>query len=98
MKVVYGGPNTILSIGVAEIDGSPMPFVGMVSNAAHTSGAFKGLEAPAAIDLIDKSGGVVIFFENPDAASRISFLMSSLFDKASETEWGEVEEIGGSVQ
>ena len=98
MKIVYGGQKIVLSVGVVEVDGAPMPFVGMVDTTAHINGTFRDLDALQCVEMMDKSGGVVIFFENPDAASRMSFYLAALFDKASETEWGNVDQIEAVLQ
>lgn len=98
MKVVYGGPKNILTIGVVENDGMPMPFFAFVDAKAVENDAFVNLNAQQAIDEIDRIGGVVVFIENPDAASRLSMVLCQLFDQAEGTDWSDAEQEHGVMQ
>ena len=100
MKVVYGNPKTIMTIGMAVIGDIPTPFIGFVDKAkVEDSPLFAaGSDASAMIDKVDALGGVVIYIENPDAAERLTNHLMHLFDSAAESVWGEIEQTEAELQ
>lgn len=98
MKVVYGGPKNVLTIGVVENNGLPMPFFAFVDATAVEGEAFINLSAQQAVDEIDRIGGAVVFIENPEAASRLSMILCQLFNQAEETDWSDAEQEHGVMQ
>ena len=100
MKVVYGNPKTILTIGMAMMGDVPTPFIGFVDKALVESEPdfMAGTDSTAMINRIDSKGGVIIYFENPDAASRLHEMMNDLFDSAENGPWGDIEETEVGLQ
>lgn len=100
MKVVYGNPKTIMTIGMALIGDVPTPFIGFVDKAkmegdpAFALGS-NSLELTSKIDAV---GGVIIYIENPDAAERLSKHMLHLFEAALESDWGDIEQVEAELQ
>jgi len=100
MKVVYGNPKTILTLGVSMLGDIPTPFIGFVDRAkvADFDAISHGTDAAAIIGSIDDAGGVIIYIENPDAAERLHGFMSDLFSSASQGDWGGLNQSGASLQ
>ena len=100
MKVVYGNPKTIMTIGMAVIGDIPTPFIGFVDKAkVEDSPLFAaGSDASAMINKVDALGGVIIYIENPDAAERLTNHLMHLFDSAAESVWGEIEQSEAELQ
>lgn len=100
MKVVYGNPKTIMTIGMSLIGDVPTPFIGFVDKAkVEESPLFAaGSDASAMIDKVDALGGVVIYIENPDAAERLTNHLMHLFDSAAESVWGDIEQSETELQ
>lgn len=100
MKVVYGNPKTIMTIGMAVIGDIPTPFIGFFDKAkVEDSPLFAaGSDASAMIDKVDALGGVVIYIENPDAAERLTNHLMHLFDSAAESVWGDIEQAETELQ
>jgi hypothetical protein len=100
VKVVYGNPKTIMTIGMVLLGDIPTPFMGFVDKIkveADPAFAF-GSNAAAMIEKIDELGGVIIYVENPDAASRLHEMLNVLFNSATETPWGDIEETEVGLQ
>ena len=74
MKVVYGNPKTVLTLGVSLLGDIPTPFIGFVDRAkvSDFDAISRGTDASAIISRIDDAGGVIIYIENPDAAALIA--------------------------
>jgi len=100
VKVVYGNPKTIMTIGMAVIGDIPTPFIGFVDKAkVEDSPLFAaGSDASAMINKVDALGGVIIYIENPDAAERLTNHLMHLFDSAAESVWGEIEQSEAELQ
>lgn len=100
MKVVYGNPKTVLTLGVALLGDVPTPFIGFVDRAkvADFDAISSGTNAAAIIGRIDEAGGVIIYIENPDAAERLHSFMSDLFCSAQQGDWGGLNQSGASLQ
>ncbi len=100
MKVVYGNPKTIMTIGMSLIGDVPTPFIGFVDKAKVEGDNFftAGPSSTALIDKIDALGGVIIYIENPDAAERLSNHMMHLFEAAFESTWGDIEQTEAGLQ
>lgn len=100
MKVVYGNPKTVLTLGMATLGDIPTPFIGFADRAkvvdfdAMTSGP----DASVLIEKIDAAGGVIIYIENPIAAQRIHMMMSQLFEAAQAGEWGGLNQLEAGLQ
>lgn len=100
MKVVYGNPKTIMTIGMAMMGDVPTPFIGFVDKAkVEDSPLFAaGSDASAMIERVDALGGVIIYIENPEAASRLHEMMNDLFNSAEDGPWGDIEETEVGLQ
>ena len=100
MKVVYGNPKTIMTIGMAMLGDTPTPFFGFVDRASVEGDAFftEGPNSTSLIDKIDALGGVIIYLENPEAAERMHAFMAQLFDSASNSDWRNVEQAEATLQ
>lgn len=100
MKVVYGNPKTIMTIGMAVIGDIPTPFIGFVDKAkVEESPLFAvGSDASAMIERVDALGGVIIYVENPDAAERLTNHLMHLFDSAAQSVWGDIEQAETELQ
>jgi hypothetical protein len=102
VKVVYGNPKTIMTIGMSLIGDVPTPFIGFVDkDKAKVEGDnffTAGPSSTALIDKIDALGGVIIYIENPDAAERLSNHMMHLFEAAIESTWGDIEQAETELQ
>ncbi len=100
MKVVYGNPKTILTIGMAMMGDVPTPFIGFVDRVSveNEPDFMSGTDSTAMINRIDANGGVIIYFENPDAASRLHEMMNELFNSAEDGPWGDIEEVEVGLQ
>lgn len=100
MKVVYGNPKTVLTLGMATLGDIPTPFIGFADRAkvvdfdAMTSGP----DASVLIDKIDAAGGVIIYIENPDAAERLHKFMAHLFYSAQQGNWGDINQSEAELQ
>lgn len=100
MKVVYGNPKTVMTIGMAMLGETPTPFIGFVDKAKVEGDKFftAGPSSTALIDKIDALGGVIIFIENPDAAERMAQTMSLLFENAVDGDWGDINQVEAELQ
>ena len=100
MKVVYGNPKTILTIGMAMLGEVPTPFIGFVDKALVDSEPdfMVGTDSTAMINRIDSKGCVIIYIENPEAASRLHEMMNNLFNSAEDGPWGDIEEVEAGLQ
>jgi hypothetical protein len=101
LKIVYGSPKTVLTIGVAVLGDKPAPFIGFVDRdkmkdkAIFTEGA---QDAKQMISDIEDAGGVIIYIENPDAAERLTSNMMMTFASAIDTDWGDIEQVEAELQ
>jgi enoyl-[acyl-carrier-protein] reductase (NADH) len=101
MKVVYGTPKTVMAVGMAEVGELSTPFVAFVDKAKVDAdpdmmsvfGASNSI-----VDKIDGMGGVVVYFDNKDAAKQFMTMTAMLFQSAMDTDWYEVEEMDDTVQ
>ena len=100
MKVVYGNPLTLMTLGMSMLGDTPTPFIGFVdrSKMDGREGVTHGSDASVLIEEIDQMGGVVIYFENPEAAEKVHAVMSRLFMNAMSTDWSSVEQSGVPLQ
>lgn len=100
MKVVYGNPKTIMTMGMAMLGETPTPFFGFVDKAKVDGDNFftSGPNSTALIDKIDKVGGAIVFIENPDAAERMSGFILHLFAGAIEGAWGDINQVEAELQ
>jgi len=100
MKVIYGSPKTVMTIGMAMIGDMPTPFIGFVDKAkVEDSPLFAaGSDASAMIDKVDALGGVIIYIENPDAEERLTNHLMNLFDGAAESDWGDIVQSEAELQ
>lgn len=100
MKVVYGNPKTVLTLGVSLLGDIPTPFIGFVDRAkvSDFDAISRGTDASAIISRIDDAGGVIIYIENPDAAERLHSFMSDLFCSASQGDWGGLNQSEAGLQ
>lgn len=97
MKVVYGTPNTIMTMGVAKLGEVETPFFGFIDKAKMLASDISSINSSGeVIDKIDKLDGTIIFIENPDAAERMHTLLSHLFSSAFDGDWGNIKksEVG----
>ncbi len=101
MKLIYGNPKTILTMGMAMLGEVPTPFFGFVDRdkmkdkAIFTEGA---QDAKQMISDIEDAGGVIIYIENPDAAERLTSNMMMTFASAIDTDWGDIEQTEAGLQ
>ena len=100
MKVVYGNPKTVLTLGVSLLGDIPTPFIGFVDRAkvSDFDAISRGTDASAIISRIDDAGGVIIYIENPDAAERLHSFMSDLFYGAQQGDWGDLNQSEAGLQ
>ena len=100
MKLVYGNPKTILTMGMALLGDVPTPFIGFVDKAKVEGNPFfmSGPDSTELINKIDTLGGVIVYIENPEAAERLHEMMNLLFNSASGTPWNDVEEVEAELQ
>lgn len=100
MKIVYGNPKTIMTMGMAMLGNVPTPFFGFVDRIKVESSPFfaSGTDSTALINQIDADGGVVIYLENPDAAQRMHEMMAALFLNACGGEWETLEQVEAGLQ
>jgi hypothetical protein len=101
VKVVYGTPKTVLAVGMAEVGELSTPFIAFIDRAKVDAdpdmvsgfGASNGI-----VDKIDGMGGVVVYFDNKDAAQQFMTMTAMLFSSAMDSEWSDVEMVGNEVQ
>jgi hypothetical protein len=100
VKIVYGSPKTVMTIGMALIGEMPTPFIGFVDKAkVEDSPLFAaGSDASAMIERVDALGGVIVYIENPDAAERLTNHLMHLFNNAAESDWGDIEQTEAGLQ
>ena len=100
MKIVYGGPNTVMTIGVALLGDVPTPFFGFVDKDKVVGEEMMKATTPAQdmLDKIEELGGTIIFIENPEAAERMHNLLSMLFSSAVDGDWGDVKKTEARLQ
>ena len=100
MKVVYGNPKTIMTIGMTLLGDIPTPFIGFVDKIkVEADPAFAyGSDAAVMINKINDLGGVIIYVENPSAAQRLHEMLNVLFSNATDTPWGDIEETEVGLQ
>jgi hypothetical protein len=100
MKVVYGNPKTILTLGMTLLGETPTPFIGFVDKAKVEGDPFfaTGPDSTALINKIDTLGGVIVYIENPEAAQRLHEMLHALFASASTGPWSDVEEVEAGLQ
>ena len=100
MRLVYGNPKTIMTMGMAMLGDTPTPFFGFVDKAKVETDAlfYSGPDSTALIDKIDTLGGVIVYVENPDAAHRLHEMLSMLFSSASAGPWSDVEQTEAALQ
>ena len=99
MKVVYGSPNTIMTMGVAKLGEVDTPFFGFIDKAKILESDISSITSPLeVIDKIDKLDGTIILIENPDAAERIHTLLSHLFSSVVDGDWGNVKKTEVGLQ
>lgn len=100
MKVVYGNPKTIMTMGMALLGEVPTPFIGFVDKAKVEGNPFfsSGPDSTALLDKIDTLGGVIVYIENPEAAQRLHEMMHLLFSAAEGTPWENVEQVEAGLQ
>lgn len=100
MKMVYGNKRNALMVGVAEIGGRHTPFFGLVgTDELNKTGFVQGVtKCDEMIKIIDESGGVVIYVDNPDAAQTVHEMLSMLFEAASTTDWNKQTEVEAVLQ
>jgi hypothetical protein len=101
LKVVYGTPKTVMAVGMAEVGDLSTPFIAFVDKAKVDAdpdmvsgfGASNGI-----VDKIDSMGGVVVYFDNMQAAKQFLTMSAMLFSDAMGTDWSDVEMVGNEVQ
>lgn len=101
MKVVYGTGKTALMVGVDSLGNGYAPFLGFVD--AET---IKGIEpqkrgkmaVDEVADVVEKSGGVMIYIENQEAAETMMRMLMVLFNNVIDTPWGGTAEKEGAMQ
>jgi len=100
VKVVYGSPKTILTMGMAMLGDTPTPFFGFVDKSDVEGDEFfvSGPNSTSLIEKIDALGGVIIYVENPDIAGRLHGMLSLLFETACGGPWGEIEQAEAGLQ
>ena len=100
MKIVYGSPKTVMTIGMSLIGDMPTPFIGFVDKAkVEESPLFAaGSDASAMIERVDALGGVIVYIENPDAFERLTDHLMHLFDSAAQSVWGDIEQAETELQ
>lgn len=100
MKVIYGNPKTVMTLGMAMLGDVPTPFFGFVDRASVEGDQFftAGPSSAMLIDKIDALGGVIIYLENPDAAERLHACMAQLFDSAFNSDWKDVIQSEATLQ
>lgn len=100
MKLVYGNPKTILTMGMAMLGDVPTPFIGFVDKSKIDSSKFftAGPDSTELINKIDTLGGVIVYIENPDAAQRLHGMMHLLFSSAVGGPWDDVTETEVGLQ
>lgn len=100
MKLIYGNPKTIMTMGVAMLGDVPTPFIGFVDKAKVEGNPFftAGPNSTDLINKIDTLGGVIVYIENPDAAQRLHEMMHLLFSTAVGGPWDDVKEVEAGLQ
>jgi hypothetical protein len=100
MKVVYGNPKTILTMGMSLLGDVPTPFIGFVDKAKVDGNPFfmSGPDSAEMINKIDTLGGVIVYIENPEAAQRLHEMMHLLFSTAVGGPWDDVEQVEVGLQ
>lgn len=100
MKVFYGNPKTILTMGMAMLGEVPTPFIGFVDKAKVEGNPFfmSGPDSTELINKIDTLGGVIVYIENPEAAQRLHEMMHLLFSTAEGGPWDDVEKVEAGLQ
>lgn len=94
-QFVYGASGTTLALGIGMMAGEETPFIAFVRSDALLKGpalVSGSDEAGEAIQNIEDRGGIIVWFENPDAADRILSFMSDLFGAAAISHWGHKQE------
>jgi len=95
-QFVYGGQKTVLALGMGMMGGEATPFIGFVPRDPNMKGSVLvsgSKNTDDTIKEIEAKGGVIIWFDNPDAAERIHTLLANLFDTACSGEWGDKNEV-----
>lgn len=100
MKLIYGNPKTIMTMGMAMLGDVPTPFFGFGDKAkVEKVGSFSsGTDLIALINRIDAEGGVIVYLENPEAAQRLHEMMHLLFSTAEGGPWDDVEQVEAGLQ
>lgn len=101
MKVVYGTGKTALMVGVDKLGDGYAPFLGFVE-----AENIKDMEpknfGKMAVDevsaVVEKSGGVMIYIENQEAAETLMRMLMVLFHNVVDTSWGGTTEAEGVMQ
>ena len=100
---IYGTPDVSCAIGVSEpYDGEePMPFVAFFRMSAIPEAELNGIqgggEARQMIKAVQDSGGLIVYFDNPESAERFHKLMNIVFTAASRFEWADREELKETI-
>jgi hypothetical protein len=81
VKIIYGGPSSVLTVGMALLGNVSTPFIGFTNPIDYNRFSTIDDDTPVedVITEIEKTGGTIIYIENPDAASRLHEIMSILF-------------------
>lgn len=100
MRVIYGNPKTIMTMGMTMLGDVPTPFFGFVdrSKVNEESPLEVCTDAAFVINKIDKEGGVIVYLENPYAAQRLHEMLHVLFSNASGGPWDDLEETEAGLQ
>lgn len=103
----YGGKQNVMLVGVNDFgNGIPTPFVATADRTAmgkyiDENQAGTAIETPAMrkllLDAFDQHG-IVMAFDNPDAAQRMLALLSFAFEHAAEGPWGDIGDDERTLQ
>lgn len=100
MKIVYGSGKTILTVGMDVVGGIATPFIGFVDRdiVKDVTGLTTSGDTTVSVQKIEERGGVIIYVENPDAASLMHEVLAQLFEYACGGKWGDIEQVKAAVQ
>lgn len=101
--IVYGVGDMLCIIGMSPPDGSdqPLPLLGFLKRSSLSDECFyaePSVEKTAEIiKAVKASGGVIIYFDNPECAERFHSMSSLAFTMACRTDWAERQQASETM-
>lgn len=91
--IIYGSPNTVLTMGMALLGDVVTPFIGFIdgNRVDEFNDLISDNEPLALVDHIQVVNGTIVFFENPPAAMMLHASITQLFAFALDGAWGNKE-------